>query len=195
MIDNGEVTEIYDKKWGLSNTEVLSITQAKNGEMIIGSDGKGIYIINGHNVRNLGRKDGLTSEVVMRIKRDDERNLFWIVTSNSIAYMTEDYQINTIKEFPYSNNFDMYENIQGDMWILSSNGIYVTPVKELLDNKEIKPVYFSISNGLPCITTANSYSALSENGDLYIAGSTGVAKVNIEETRLAISTLKWRYLL
>ena len=190
MIDNGEVTEIYDKKWGLSNTEVLSITQAKNGEMIIGSDGKGIYIINGHNVRNLGRKDGLTSEVVMRIKRDDERNLFWIVTSNSIAYMTEDYQINTIKEFPYSNNFDMYENSQGDMWILSSNGIYVTPVKELLDNKEINPVYFSISNGLPCITTANSYSALSENGDLYIAGSTGVAKVNIEETRLDISNIK-----
>ena len=190
MIENGEVVEIYDKKWGLSNTEVLSITQAKNGEMIIGSDGKGIYIINGHNVRNLGRKDGLTSEVVMRIKRDDTRNIFWIVTSNSIAYMTEDYQITTIKEFPYSNNFDMYENSQGDMWILSSNGIYVTPVKELLDNKEIKPVYFSISNGLPCITTANSYSALTENGDLYIAGNTGVAKVNIEETRLDVSNIK-----
>ncbi|MCR5204375.1 MAG: HD domain-containing protein [Lachnospiraceae bacterium] len=190
MIDNGEIIEIYDEDWGLNNPEVLSITESDNKDMIIGSDGNGIYIINGHNVRNLGKKDGLSSEVVMRIKRDPERHIFWIVTSNSIGYMTEDYQIHTIKNFPYSNNFDMYENSQGEMWILSSNGIYVIPVTELLANEEINPVYFSMSNGLPCVATANSYSDMTSNGILYIAGTTGVAKVNIEETMLDISEIK-----
>ena len=77
--------------------------------------------------------DGLSSEVVMRIKKDSKRNLFWIITSNSLAYM-KDGKITTIKKFPYSNNFDMYENKDGKMWILSSNGIYVVSTDDLLEN-------------------------------------------------------------
>ena len=51
---------------------------------------------------------------------------------------------------------------------------------ESVKNDEIKPVFYWMASGLHCITTANSYSELTGNGDLYIAGSTGVCKVNIE---------------
>ncbi len=190
LIENGKITHLYNEDSGLNNMEVLSVTEAENGDMIIGSDGNGIYIIKDHKVTNLGKKDGLSSEVVMRVKKDKSRNIFWIVTSNSIGYMTEDYKITTIKNFPYSNNFDMYENNQGEMWILSSNGIYVTSVDELLKNDEIHPVYFSMSNGLSCVATANSYSDISDKGDLFISGTTGVAKVNIEDTMLNVSEIK-----
>ena len=139
-----------------------------------------MYVINEDGTRCISTRDGLSSGIVMRVKKDPNRKLYWIVTSNSLAYMTEDYQVTTIRNFPYSNNFDLYENSQDEMWVLSSNGIYVLPTEDLLSDGEINPVHYSMDNGLPCITTANSYSYLSDTGDLYISGNTGVAKVNIE---------------
>ena len=181
LIDNGKVTEVYDESAGLANNEVLTVCEGDNGDMILGTDGEGIYIISGKKISNLIKADGLNSEVVMRIKKDEKRDVFWIVTSNSIAYMKDD-KITTIKNFPYSNNFDVYEDKKDNMWILSSNGIYVVPIDELLKNEEINPVFYSIDNGLPSVSTANSYSAVDDSGNLYMACTMGVSKVNIYDS-------------
>ena len=190
VIKDGKVIASYGKEDGIDNTESLTVTEGLNGEIVLGSNGGGIYVITESGVQNLDIEHGLPSDIVMRLKRDTKNNVIWIVSSSAIAYMTPDYKITKIKNFPYPNNFDMYENSKGDMWILSSNGIYVLPTKELLANGELSPVYYSIANGLPCITTANSYSDLTPEGDLYIAGSTGVAKVNIEQSFEDINDLK-----
>ena len=189
VIKGDRITNVYDESSGISNTEILTVTEGFNGDDIIGTDGDGIYIL-GDGVRHINVGNGLMSDVVMRIKRDISRDVYWIVTSNSIAFMDADYNVTTISQFPYSNNFDMYENSAGDMWILSSNGIYVVPADELLANGALDPVFYGMANGLSCITTANSYSALTENGDLYISGATGVAKVNIENPFENASDLK-----
>jgi len=190
IIENDRITKVYDESSGIGNTEILTAVEADNGDMIAGTDGDGMYIINDAGARHLSLDDGLRSEVIMRIKRDLTRNIYWIVTSNSIAYMDDEYNITTINEFPYSNNFDLYENSLGDMWILSSNGIYVCAGDDLIANEGVVPVFYGIANGLPCITTANSYSYLTEEGDLYIAGTTGVAKVNIETPFDNVADLK-----
>ena len=190
LIDDGRIIDKYNVNSGLDNTEILTVTQADNGDMIIGTDGNGIFIIDGHSIRNISKKDGLRSEVVMRVKRDRTRNIYWIVTSNSIAYMNADYTITSIDGFPYTNNFDLYENSQDEMWVLSSNGIYVVPVEDMLKNGTIHPVYFSRANGLPCISTANAYSELTADGNLYISGTTGIAKVNIENAFLDVENIK-----
>ena len=189
-VKDGKVLEKYDSSSGLSNTELLTVVEAENGDIILGSDGDGIYIINENSIKNLGIEDGLESEVVMRVKKDKLRDIYWIITSNSIAYMTRDYQITTIKKFPYSNNFDLYENSLGEIWVLSSNGIYVTTAEELIANEEISTVFYSRDNGLPCVTTANSYSDVTNEGVLYISGTTGVAKVNIETPFEDVGELK-----
>ena len=62
----------------------------------------------------------LQKSIDKKTKRDAKRHLYWIITSNSIAYMTEDFRVVTIKNFPYSNNCDMVENSKGEMWILAS---------------------------------------------------------------------------
>ncbi|MBE5997285.1 MAG: serine/threonine-protein phosphatase, partial [Lachnospiraceae bacterium] len=90
----------------------------------------------------------------------------------------------------YFNNFDLYENSSGEVWVLNSNGIYIAKSDDLVANENIDPMRYSISDGLPCIATANSYSELTEEGDLYIAGTTGVAKVNIEEPYDSVGNLK-----
>lgn len=189
-IEGDRVTASWGAKDGIENTESLSVAAAPNGDIVLGSNGGGVYIINGEGVRCIDKRDGLRSGIIMRIKYDPARALFWLVTSNSLAYMRTDYRVVTVRNFPYSNNFDLYENSKGDMWILSSNGIYVLPTEELVANGDLKPVHYGMANGLPCIATSNSYSELTPEGDLYIAGSSGVAKVNIETPLEDLSELK-----
>lgn len=190
IIDGDKVTKVYDETSGISNTEILTVAEAQNGDILLGTDGGGIYIIHDEQITNLTVDSGLSSDVVMRIKRDDVHNVLWLVTSNSIAYMTDDYTANTIHMFPYSNNFDLYENKTGDIWVLSSNGIYVANVDELLENGDINTEFYGRDSGLPCIATANSYSELSDDGYLYIAASTGVVRVNIDEPFTAGGRIK-----
>ena len=190
LIENDVVTQVYDESSGISNTEVLTAIETKNKDMIIGTDGDGIYFLKNGNATRVGIESGLSSEVVMRLKEDTSRNVVWVVTSNSLAYMNEIGQVTTVKNFPYSNNFDLYENSKGEMWILSSNGIYVVAADELMANGEINPLYYGRDNGLSCIATANSYSDLTDDGDLYIAGTTGIAKVNIENSFENVSDIK-----
>ncbi|MCR5773621.1 MAG: HD domain-containing protein [Lachnospiraceae bacterium] len=182
VIKDGAVVAGYTKDDGMDNTESLCVEEGLRNEILVGSNGGGLYVISESGTKNINVEDGLPSDIVMRMKRDTKHDLIWIVTSSAIAYMTPDYTVTTVKRFPYPNNFDLYENREGDIWVLSSDGIYVAPAEDMIDDENLNPVRYSKANGLPCITTANSYSDLTEDGDLYIAGSTGVAKVNIEQT-------------
>ena len=181
VIRDGTVVACYGEADGIIVGEILTIAEGFNHEIILGSDGGGIYIIGDDDTKHIGTEDGLNAEVILRIKRSREHNVHWIVTSNSLAFMTPDYRITTLRQFPYSNNYDLYENSKGDMWVLSSNGIYVSPEEKMLENGQIDPMFYGIASGLPYIATANSYSEQTLDGDLYIAGSMGVIKVNIEK--------------
>ena len=144
---------------------------AADGTILAGTDGGGIYLIGDAGIRNINTPEGLSSGIVMRIKHDPTRNVYWVVTSNSIAYLDADYHVTTVRAFPYSNNFDLYENSTGDLWVLSSNGIYVAAADDLIENGNFDFSHYGIANGLPHIATSNSYSCLTPEGDLYIAGS------------------------
>ena len=190
IIDNDVVTEVYNGENGIDNTEILTLCEGTNNSIIVGTDGGGMYVISNGNAAHIGLDEGLSSEVVMRMKKDASRNIFWLVTSNSVAYMDDNYTITTIDKFPYSNNFDIYQSSNDELWILSSNGIYVIPTEEMMKNENLSPVHYGKDNGLSCIATANSYSDLTPSGDLYIAGTTGVAKVNINNPSASSADIK-----
>ena len=179
-IRGGKVEKVYDEKDGIENTDILTAVEAENGDIIVGTNGNGVYVLSENGSRHIDTDAGLLSEVIMRVKKDVSRDIYWLVTSNTISYLDSDYNVKNITDFPYSNNFDLYENDSGDMWVLSSNGIYVVSAREMLENDGVSPLFFNRHSGLPSVATANSYSALTDNGDLYIAGTSGVVKVNIE---------------
>ena len=181
MIRGDQVTGGYAEKDGITNCELLTVTEGFNHELVLGSDGGGIFIIDSEGTRHIGLADGLNSEVILRIRRSRSRDIYWIVTSNSIAFMTPDFQVTTVRQFPYPNNYDLYENSKGEIWILSSNGIYVISEEKLMAGGEIEPAFYGINSGIPYVSTANSYSDQTTEGDLYIAGSAGVVLVNIEK--------------
>lgn len=189
-IKNDKIVRVYGTESGISNTEVLTVAEGTNGDYLVGTDGDGIYVIGKSGVTHLNTDNGLMSDVVMRIKKDVKRDIYWIVTSNSLAFMTLDYEIQTIRNFPYSNNFDLYENSLGEIWVLSSNGIYVVKANDLVENGKVEPEFYGIDNGLSIIATSNSYSCVADDGSLYISGTTGVVKVNIEKPFENVDNIK-----
>lgn len=171
--------EVIDHGSGLENTVVLTIEEGFDGSFLIGTDGGGIYIMDKNGLSKKGRDDGLTSDVILRIKRDDEKNVIWVITSNSIEYIENDSIID-VKDFPYTNNFDIYQGSDGNRWILSSFGIYCVKADDLLKAGTFDYKVFGTANGLTSVPTGNAFSCKDENGDLYIAGRTGVCRMNTE---------------
>ena len=184
LIQDGEIIATYNNAQGISNMEVLCIEENLDGRLYFGSDGDGIYVVENGKISRISRDNGLSSEVILRILRDPkDPDLFWIITSNSIAYM-RDEAVTTLKNFPYSNNFDLYFDDNERVWVLSSNGIYVVKRDDLLqdnenNNHKIDYTFYDTKCGLPCAATANSYSCVTQDGVLYIAASNGVSGVNI----------------
>lgn len=190
FIKDGKVVNTLDEKSGLGNTEILTICEGSDGLVYMGSDGAGIMITDREKVvGKIGFDDGLKSEVILRVKKDPKTGAIWVITGNSIAYL-EDGKVRTIESFPYSNNFDMVFDDNDRMWILSSNGIYVVSREKMIADENMEYSLFDISCGLPCVATANSYSCLSEDGDLYIAGNSVVSSININRNESGSNGIK-----
>ncbi len=178
IIKNGLVTKSVGETDVVKNTVFLTVEDGGNGDVLAGSDGDGIYVINAQGERRISKEDGLTSNVVLRIKKDEKRNLHWIITSNSLGYL-KDGKITTVTTFPYNNNFDVYYGHDDDVWILSSYGIFVVKGQELLDDNVTDYKVFTVANGLTGTVTVNSFSDMDDKGNLYVCCANGVSRVNI----------------
>ena len=178
IIKNMTVSKVIGAKEGMKNTVILTVCAGDDGEIYVGTDGDGIYVIEGSSLSRIGRDEGLTSDVVMRIKKDEDRGVYWIVTSNSIEYIS-DGLIMQSTSFPYNNNYDIYFAGEDDMWILSSYGVYMVKASEMIEDNVTDYRLYTINSGLTCTPTANSYSTLSDDGNLYVAGRTGVSRLNV----------------
>ncbi len=179
VINDGIIQKTVGSKQGVKNTVFLTVAEGDNGEIYAGSDGDGIYVMEDGGVTRLGRDEGLTSDVIMKIKKDEKRGVYWLVTSNSIEYM-KDGIIHQVTTFPYNNNYDLYINSSDKMWILSSYGVYVIDADSMVEDNVTDYKLYTLANGLTTTPTSNSYSALDDEGYLYIPGRSGVCRVNIE---------------
>ena len=183
LLRDDKVVATYNESHGISNTEILSIAEGENGSIYFGSDGGGLYIIDeNEQLKWLGMDDGLKSEIIMQLHKDPLRDVYWIITSNSISYL-KDGEIHTLSNFPYSDNYDMQFDVNGGVWILSSNGIYFVNGDNLLKDENLVYSFYDTLCGLPSIATANSRNYISPDGTLYIAGISGVSSININTAR------------
>ncbi|MBO4883421.1 MAG: hybrid sensor histidine kinase/response regulator, partial [Lachnospiraceae bacterium] len=162
----------------IRNTVFLTVAEGDYGLVYVGTDGDGIYEIAQDHVIRLGREDGLTSDVILRVLHDSKRGVYWIITSNSIEFI-RDGRIHEVTTFPYNNNFDMYFDDKDDAWILSSYGVYCVKIDDMLSDNITEYDLYTNANGLTSTPTSNAYSALDDSGNLYISGRDGVSCVNI----------------
>lgn len=179
-IRHGKVEDVLTEGDGLVNVKSLCLLE-HNGTVYVGSDGGGISeIVNGRVVSRLGKEDGLSSDVILRMVYDEVTKGIFIVTSNSLCYMSMDGKIKTLKHFPYSNNFDIIMGDNGSCWILSSAGIYVADVKSLVEDKTEDYFLLNTRRGLRESITANAWSCY-DGGILHLCCDSGAVKVNMDE--------------
>ena len=180
VIKDFEIVRTVGASDGAKNTVFLTLVENDEGAILAGTDGDGIYVIEEDRIKKIGRDNGLTSDVVMRIVKDEKRDIAWIVTSNSIEYMKNGLVTN-VTSFPYNNNYDMYFDNSDNAWILSSYGVYVVNADDMEDDAITDFKIYTIANGLPYAITSNSFGYKDQDGNLYMAGRNGVAKVNINK--------------
>ncbi|MBE5924666.1 MAG: response regulator [Lachnospiraceae bacterium] len=178
VIKDGKVVRTVGEADGVDNTVFLTVEEGEDGNIYAGTDGDGLYLIQDNKVLKLGREDGLTSDVILRVKKDETRGVYWIITSNSIEYIKGGTIFN-IDTFPYNNNFDLYFDVHDNIWILSSYGVYAVSAKSMLDNNVTDYRLYSVANGLAGAPTANAYSEMTGDGDLYISTRAAACMVNV----------------
>jgi len=189
VIKNGKIVKTVTADDGIENTIFLTVESDSEGNLYAGTDGDGVYVVSGNEIKHIGRDDGLSSDVILRIKRDDVRNVVWIVTSNSIQYLWNG-TVRTVTSFPYNNNFDMFFDKYGDIWVLSSYGIFSVKASDMINDTITDYKLYTTANGLTSVPTSNSFSCLDEFGNLYISGRTGVNRVNINHFFESVSYLR-----
>ncbi|MEG0035368.1 MAG: two-component regulator propeller domain-containing protein, partial [Oscillospiraceae bacterium] len=72
ILRDTSVIKSYGQKEGLVNPTILSLLEAPDGSILVGSDGKGIYVIKDEKITNLNEENTGIPGVVMRIQADDK---------------------------------------------------------------------------------------------------------------------------
>lgn len=185
FLKDGVVTKRLTKEDGFENQVVLTLSQRPDGTLIAGTDGGGIAIIKDQKIERLIRRsEGLTSNVVLRTVNDYDgktpTNGTYLITSNSICYMYEDFSIKHLSNFPYSNNYDLVLREDGDVFVLGSAGIFVVSREELLSDNKIDYILLDLKRGLIGSLTANSWNYIDENNNLYLSCDSGASVLNLD---------------
>ena len=178
------VEKVFTAQDGFANEKSLCLLEYKNG-CYVGSDGGGISKIeNDKIVKNIGKKDGLSSNVILRMVYDSFSDGVFIVTSNGICYTSAKGEVKKLDNFPYSNNYDMICDPDGTCWILGSAGIFVAQSKDLIENLKTEYLLINAKHGFRSQLIANSWPCL-ENDNLYLCCDSGVVKVNMSKYDMA----------
>ena len=133
VIKDGKVVRTVTGSDIIENTVFLTVCEGDDGIIYAGSDGDGIYVIDGEKVTRLSRPEGLSSDVILRIKKDEANGVYWIITSNSIECM-KNGNIKRIDSFPYNNNFEIIPDHENNLWVMSSQGVYVVDADDAVND-------------------------------------------------------------
>jgi len=193
FIENHEVTGTIGYELGKITSMLLTVTEMPDGTILAGTDGNGIAVLKDRGVEKmLTRKEGLSSEVILRTVLDEKTGGVFVVTSNGLCYINPDGTVRTLDNFPYYNNYDIWIHGTDSLFVMSSAGIYVTDRAELLSGKaDIRYDLLDSRRGLNSSLTANSWPWYNESTEeLYLACDKGVFVVNTE--KLSVGTKVYR---
>lgn len=188
FIRNGKVSNTID----LSAGTVLALCKMEDGSILAGTDGNGIIIIkDGRITGTLKQEDGLSSDVIHKIV-PDPGNGFFVVAGSGLCYIDNKGKARVLDNFPYYNNYDIVHGSQGELFVLSAAGIYITDKESLLNGDEVKYELLDSRKGLKVNLTPDSWNYIDEENNLYLSGNTGVVSINLEHYN--INTRSYRML-
>ncbi|MCR5135877.1 MAG: HD domain-containing protein [Oscillospiraceae bacterium] len=185
FIRDDTVTKTIGHANGLINSMILSVTELSDGTVIAGTDGDGLAVIRDGEVdRMLTRRDGLSSGVILRTVADTKSEGVFLVTSNGLCFLEEDFSIRQLDRFPYFNNYDIWAENEDTLFVMSSAGLYIADRDGLLATDEDTEFHWQlldVRSGLNSSLTANSWSYYDTDGTLYLPCDTGVFAMDADD--------------
>ena len=135
------------EEYGVGN-RVRACRELSDGRILIGTDGNGIVVMeDGEITDHINKEDGLSSDVILRMVEDEKSGTLFIVTSNSICYLRHN-EVGVFDNFPYSNNYDLILDDDGEVFVLGSAGIYVVDKTALLSGEELSYTLLNMKTSL-----------------------------------------------
>lgn len=181
IFKNGQLVEHYTHEDGLDNPTILCISEGASGELVAGSDGDGIYVIENGKVTNYGFNQGLGEGVVLRMLRDEENDGWFISAGSSLYYWQNDktfWQITNFRK-DAGSIFEFYER-DGKLWLLQNNGILELDKAQLLSGEETEVTRHDFGHGLTGSLNANTWNYIATDGCLYMPTRSGISVFGFE---------------
>ena len=192
IINNHEIekTLVYGEE--LKNATILNALECDDGTILAGSDGDGIVVIKNDKVeRYVNKNDGLCSSVILRIVEDKMGEGYFVMTGSGLCYMDSEYKVRELSGIPFFNNYDLYQDDNGNVFILGGAGIYVVRYENLISNDSSNAFTLIDSKaGLPGSLTSNAWNYVCKDNCIYLCGSTGTYSLSIDDYKLAVDSYK-----
>lgn len=188
FIEGTKVVKTITQEDGLNNPQILCMLELEDGSFYAGTDGAGIYHIKDKEIiGHIGKEQGLSSQVVMRIT--EYMDGFFVVSGTSLCYM-KDEKVTVLTEFPYYNNYDAI--VMGDqLCVLTSAGIYITDAEQLISGNASSFKLYNYNNGLEDGLTSNAWNYVDAEGVLYFATNSGVYYCN--PVNMAVDNANYKF--
>ena len=182
LIRDGKIVQSFSEADGIPTNSILSLCEDFEGRLILGTNGRGLYMIDGDRAVPYTIEDKLDNGVIMGIKRDDRRQCFWLVTGGSLSIL-KDGVAQLLAYYPPELNsngcYDVLWSDTDDVFLMCNTGILVMNGDDLMAGTVKEYEHYNSKKGLPHMVTPNSRSYVMENGDAYVACSDGLIRVNL----------------
>lgn len=181
FIKNGKILTVIGYDSGTEIPQILCAYQHTDGSIYVGSEGNGVYIIEDFQIKErLRTPDNLENKIISRIVPANAGLLY--VTTNEIYY--HNIARNTIRKmetFPNNTIYDIHI-YKKNIWVGSSSGIYIIPLKEMQENKEYNYILMDKNKGFDTAITPNSWNFTDSENNFYICCKDGVRKFNLNDS-------------
>lgn len=184
MDQNDEVHSLPEGGSSAVNSErILCIAEDSEGTVLAGTDGDGIYLIkDGEAVKHITREDGLVSNVILKLRIDEDGSGCWVVSGSGIAHLSKNNEVRNVTGIPMTNSLDLIRCGDGEVVILARNGFFLLKEAELLE-PDPEYEYYSRESGFVVDATSNADHCISGR-KIYICGTDGLASFDPDREKL-----------
>ncbi|MCR4642440.1 MAG: response regulator, partial [Lachnospiraceae bacterium] len=188
FIDDHKVTSKLKLGKELEGGTVLNVLETEDHTLLCGTDGDGIALIRDAKLlRYITREDGLSSGVILRVVKDPRSDGYFVLTGSGLCYMDTEYHIRELG-MPYYNNFDIAMNDAGELFVLGGAGIYICDYDMLMNSGNMDNYTLLDSKaGLPGSITSNAWNQVTEDGQIYFCGTSGVYRLDLNRYEVRVA--------
>ena len=169
-------TKHFSQEEGLTNTNILSLFEDKNGTLWLGTFQGGVYRYDGNKFHNLTKKDGLPDNTIWSIDQNAKGILFFSTDEGGLSCY-DGKRFHTISELNglSSNQINCVKTDRGIVWLATNRGLNKVILTDYFDIDSDK--IYSDQNGLDGNEMVSSNSLfIDSQGILWVGTTDGLSR-------------------